>query len=206
MGKSLFVICLHCVFFVCLVIVGCTTTPEITNLTGVWIYGTYTGGYLDKILVVGNPRSDANRIHYENYVTTALEKRNIVAIPSHTLIPEMKDLTNEKIREAAAVAGVKAVLASKVVGIDEENVIFRQTIKQDMVTRGSGMYMRTYIEPGRVEKSTKVRLETGLFEVESERLLWGATSAIMNPESADEAVKDFSTVIIQQLVKDGYIP
>jgi hypothetical protein len=41
--------------------------------------------------------------------------------------------------------------------------------------------------------------------VESEKLIWAATSAIMNPDSADEAIKDFSKAIIQQLMKDGYI-
>jgi hypothetical protein len=188
-----------------LLIYGCATTPEITKLTDVRKFEKYSGGYLDKIMIVGKPRSEDNRILYEDYITKALKKRKIDTIPSYTVIPVMEDLNPENIKRAANVAGFKTVLVSKVVGIDEKNVIFKQTVKQDMVQRGSGMYMRTYVEPGRVEKFTKVRLETGLFEVESEKLIWAATSAIMNPDSADEAIKDFSMAIIQQLMKDGYI-
>jgi hypothetical protein len=205
MKKSLFVIWFNFIFFICLIIYGCATGPEITKLTDVRSFEKYSGGYLDKVMIVGNPRIDANRIQYENYITKALGKRKIVAIPSYTVIPEMKDLNRENIRQAAKVVGVKTVLVSKVVGIDEKNVIFQQHAAQRFVTTPRGTYMTTYIEPRRTEKFTKVRLETGLFEVESEKLIWGATSAIMNPESADEAIKDFSKAIIQQLVKDGYI-
>ena len=205
MKKSLFVICFNFIFFMCLIIFGCATTPEITKITDVKKYEECSGEYLDKIMIVGKPRSEDNRILYEDHITKALKKSKIDALPSYTVIPVMDDLNPENIKRASHVAGVKTVLVSKVVGIDENNVIFKQTVKQDMVQRGSGMYMRTYVEPGRVEKYTKVRLETGLFDVESEKLIWAATSAIMNPDSADEAIKDFSLAIIQQLMKDGYI-
>lgn len=205
MKKSLYVTSLYSIAFLCLLVYGCATTPEITELTDVWNYRQYSGDYLDKIMIVGKPRSEANRIQYEDHISKALKKSKIDTIPSYTLIPAMEDLNRENIRRAADLAGAKTVLVSKVVGIDEENVIFKQTIKQDMVARGSGMYIRTYVEPGRVEKFTKVRLETGLFEVESEKLIWAATSSIMNPHTADEAIKDFSMAIIQQLIKDGYI-
>jgi hypothetical protein len=53
---------------------------------------------------------------------------------------------------------------------------------------------------------TKACLETGLFEVESAKLIWEATSAINNPDSLDEAIKDFTKAVIQQLEVGGYIP
>ena len=206
MKKSLREICFYFIFFICLIIYGCATGPEITKLTDVRSFQKYSGGYLDKIMIVGKPRIDANRIQYENYITKAFEKRKIDTIPSYIVIPEMKDLNRENIKQAAKVAGVKTVLVSKVVGIDEENVIFQQTPSYHYTTTPRGTYMSAYTFSGpRVEKFTKVRLETGLFEVESEKLIWGATSAIMNPDSADEAIKDFSKAIIQQLMKDGYI-
>ncbi len=87
----------------------------------------------------------------------------------------------------------------------KKNVIFNQTIDQRFVVTPRGTRMATYVEPGRVEKYTQVRLETALFDIESDNFIWAATSAIMNPDSADEAIKDFSKAIIQQLIIDGYI-
>ena len=171
MKKSLFVIWFNFILFIYLIIYGCAMGHEITKLTDVRSFEKYSGGYLDKVMIVGKPRIDANRIQYENYITKAFEKRKIDTIPSYTVIPVMEDLNRENIKQAAQVAGVKTVLVSKVVGIDEKNVIFQQQTTQRMVTTPRGTYMTTYIEPRRTEKFTKVRLETGLFEVESEKLI-----------------------------------
>jgi len=192
--------------FLCLITYGCASGPEITKLMHVWKYDKYSGMYLEKVMIVGKPKSDANRIRYEDHMAGELAKRKVEAISSHRVIPEMKDLNRENIKQAAVVSGEKTVLVSRVVGIDEKNVLFKQSANQQIVATPHGMYMRTFVEPGHVEKFTKVRLETGLFDVESEELFWAASSAIINPETADEAIEDFSKALIEQLVKDGFIP
>jgi hypothetical protein len=203
MKKTLFFM----VFFICLIFSGCATGPEITKLTGVWKYESYSNIYLDKLMIVGKPQNEANRKQFEDYLTQALQKRKIEVTPSYKAIPDMKDLNRESIKQAAIAAGIKAVLVTKVVGIDEQNVIFQQTSQYQYTATSHGMSMRVYtFQDQRVGKMTKVRLETGLFEVESEKLLWGGTSAIMNPETADEAIRDFSKAIIQQLNKDLFLP
>jgi len=205
MKKIAFVKCFSLVFFIGLVICGCAMSPEITKIKGVWKYDQYSGGYLDQVMIVGKPRLDAARIQYEDYMVKMLKKRKIDAIPSYTAIPDMKDLNRESLKQAADAAGVKAVLVTKVVGVDEKEVVVPQSQKMDYVYTPNGVYMRPYLDGPQVVNFTKVRVETGLFEVESEKLLWAATSAIMNPESADEAIKDFSKAILEQLTKDGYL-
>jgi|WetSurMetagenome_2_1015567.scaffolds.fasta_scaffold57086_3 hypothetical protein len=191
--------------FVSLLIAGCATTPEITKLTGLWKYDQYSGGYVDKVLVVGKPRIEANRAPFENYIAKELAKRDIVVIPSHTMIPDMNELSYDSVKKAAIESGVKAVLFTKFVGIDEKDVVFKQSLNYEYTMTPYGMQMRPYMNGPRVETFTKVRLETGLFEVASESLIWAAESAIMDPDSADEAIKDFSAAIIQQLTKDGFV-
>jgi hypothetical protein len=125
---------------------------------------------------------------------------------SSAYIRDKKELTPDNIAKAIKASGAKSVLVSKVLGIDEEKVILKQS--QDNVYRVTphGTYMRTYVfaEP-REEITKNVRLETGLYDVESEKLLWAASSTIMNPGSVEEAIDDFSKAIVQQLTKDGYI-
>jgi hypothetical protein len=201
MKKSLFFI-----ISLCLIFSGCAG-PKLTKMSGSWKYESYSNIYLDKLMVVGKPQNEAKRAQYEDSIAKALEKRKIQVTSSYKVIPNMKDLNRESIKQAAVAAGIKAVLVSKVVGIDEKNVIFQQTPQYQYTATPHGMSMRVYTFQGQqVGKFTKVRLETGLFEVESEKLLWGGTSDIMNPETADEAIKDFSMAIIQQLDQDGYLP
>jgi hypothetical protein len=206
MKKSLFV---TSAVFMSLFLTGCaamTPNPEITELNSVWSDGKYPVTPLKKIMLVGKPKVEANRQKFETSYAKALERRKIDVIPSYTIIPVMQDLSRESIRKAAQEAGVKKVLVSKVVSIDEKEVIFNQTQENHLTVTPRGTYMTTYTfaEP-RKEKLIKVRIETGLFDVDSESLVWAATSDTLNPESVDEAIKDFSRAIIKQLVKDGYI-
>jgi hypothetical protein len=199
-------ICLGVVALLSFFVYGCTTTkPEITKLTGLWKYDQYSGGSIDKLLVVGKPRIEANRAPFENYITKELGKKNIVVIPSYTLIPVMDDLSYDSIKKAAVESGVKAVLFTKFVGIDEKEVVLKQSLNYEYTMTPYGMRMAPYMAGPKVTNFTKVRLETGLFEVTSESLIWAAESAIMDPDTADEAIKDFSAAIIQQLMKDGFI-
>jgi hypothetical protein len=188
-----------------LLMTGCVKKPEITKLTGLWKSDQYSGGVIDKMMVVGKPRIEANRVPFENYITKELNKREISVVPSYTVIPAMNDLNFDSVKKAAVDTGVKAVLFTKVVGIDEKEVVFKQSLNYEYTMTPYGMQMAPYMNGPRVETFTKVRLETGLFEVASESLVWAATSAIMDPGSVDEAIKDFSAAIIEQLTKDGYV-
>lgn len=203
-----FLIVTACIF-VSFILSGCAAlnpNPQITQLTSVWNDGKYPANYLDTVLLVGKPQVEANRRAFETGFAEALFKRKIAVIPSYTVIPGMKDLNRESVRKAARDAGVKNVLVAKVVGIDEKEVIFNQTQQNHFTVTPRGTYMTTYTfaEPRR-EMQTKVRIETGLFDVESESLIWAATSDTMDPDSANEAIRDFSKAIIKQLVKDGYV-
>ena len=194
-----------CLSFICLIIFGCATSPEITKIKGAWKYDQYSGGYIDQVLIVGKPRVEAVRVPFEDHLVKVFKKKKIDAIPSYTVLPEMKNLTRENIKQAADAAGVKTVLATQVVGVDEKEVLIRQSQQMEYIYTPNGMYMRPYLDGPKVVNFKKVRIESGLFELENEKLIWAAESAIMNPDTADEAIKDFSKAIIQQLVKDGYI-
>jgi hypothetical protein len=196
--------CFSLIFFMGLMVCGCATGPEITEMDGVWKYQKYSGGaYIDKIMIVGKPRTAEARIQYEDHISGVLKKRNIDAISSYTVIADMKDINRENLKRAADAAGVKAVLATRVVGVEEKDVLVSR--RENIYSANGTMIIASYLGPPEPFHFTKARLETGLFEVESAKLIWEATSAIINPDSVDEAIEDFTKAIIQQLAKDGYI-
>jgi hypothetical protein len=43
------------------------------------------------------------------------------------------------------------------------------------------------------------QIETGLFDVESEKLVWAAKSRLPDPESINAAILDYSMAILNQL-------
>lgn len=196
---------LNLLIFAALVVNGCAINKNNIQFAGSWKYASYSGGYLDRIIVIGKPEQEVNRISYENFIAFELDKQNIMVIPGYTIIPELADITNGNVKQAAVETGVKAILVVKVISVDDKSVIFRQKISSDHSTAADNhVTMGLYLKSATIEKQTNLRLEAGLFDTDSERLLWAATSTSINPD-IDTAIKNFSIEIVHGLVKDGFL-
>ena len=63
-----------------------------------------------------------------------------------------------------------------------------------------------FYEPGYYVTDKTYFLETNLYSVDSNQLIWSAQSETMNPGSIDSFVSTYPKVIIEQLIKDGLLP
>ncbi len=205
MKQNFAVICLA--VSVLLIITGCSREAKITKLNDIEKFEFYSKGRLDKVLVVGKPRIETSRKDFEDYFSRALEKRATDAVPSYKIIPDIQGLNRESIKEAAVKVQAGAVLATRVVGVDNKTVVMPQRASVDIYTTGRGgtVMMGPFIEGPYEKDVTVVRLETALFETQTEKMLWKATSKILNPDTVKEAIRDFSMAIIKQLQIDGYV-
>ncbi len=190
-----------------LVFAGCSQEAKITKLKDVEKFEFYSKGRLDNVLVVGKPRLEEYREDFEDHFSRVLSRRGTDTIPSYEVIPDMQNLNRENIKAAAVKAQTGAVLATRVVGVDNTEVIVPQRASVDIYTnsRGGTVMMGPFIEGPYAKNVTMVRLETGLFETQTGKMIWKASSKILNPDSVNEAIKDFSKAIISQLRKDGYV-
>ncbi len=67
-----------------------------------------------------------------------------------------------------------------------------------------GSYDRVYT-PGYYESSTEIFLESNLYDVATEELLWSAQSKSVNPESIPELVRDYAEVLVRDLLAKNVI-
>ena len=109
MNKSLFIFLSMCILSL-FIITGCSREAKITKLTNIEKFEFYSKGRLDKVLVVGKPIKEKNRNDFEKYFSSKLKSRKTDAIPSYKVIPEMKDLNRDRIKEAAVKMEAGAVL------------------------------------------------------------------------------------------------
>jgi len=190
-----------------LLLAGCSQEAKITKLKKVEKFEFYSKGRLDNVLVVGKPRIEENREDFEDHFSRVLSRRGTDTIPSYEMIPDMQNLNRENVKNAAVKAQAGAVLVTRVVGVDNTNVTMpgRTTTDTYIGPRGGTIMMGPYVQGPYVKNVTMVRVEIGLFETKTEKLIWHASSKIMNPDSVNEAIKDFSKAIIWQLREDGYV-
>jgi len=186
------------VFFILVIGLGCTKTPKFTELTATWKFDPSYTVRPGKILVVGKLLNESNRIPFEDSVVSELKIKNLKAFASYKALPSGEKVVKEQVKIAAHVMGIKSVLVTRVVSVGQKDGT--DTTMSDTLMMGS------YLEESNVKTTLKVRIESGLFDVESEKLVWAANSRMLDPGSIDAAIEDYTLAIMNQLSADGIIP
>jgi len=68
-----------------------------------------------------------------------------------------------------------------------------------------GFYRSRYSDPGYSSTSTIVRLETNLYDVKTEKLIWSGQSKTWSKDSKDQIINDVIKTVINNLQKNKLI-
>ena len=185
---------------------ACTTTKKVAE----WRDEGYTGGAFDNILVIGIAKENSVRRMFESDVVAELKARNVTAIPSFSIMPSVQKISKESVKAAIAGKNVDAVFVTHLVGVDEQEVYYPPTYTPTMGPSYGyyGYYSRVYdyvYEPGYYQKYKVVKIETNLYNVATEKLVWSMQSQTVDPNIEEQLVKDNIKVFIEGLSGQGLI-
>jgi hypothetical protein len=95
-----------------------------------------------------------------------------------------------------------AVIITHVIGKEEKDVRSRG----GSAHRGFyGFYRSRYSDPGYSSTTTTVRLETNLYDVKTEKLIWSGKSKTWSKDSKDQIINDVIKALINNLQKNKLI-
>ena len=150
-----------------------------------------------------------------NFVSLSSLYEAVTAVQNFTAreIAEMKDdraLADTRLKEI----GVDGILIISVLDIKEESYYVPGTTSYyptSMYPYYGGYYGywgRTYTtvsSPGYYQESVSVFLETNLYDLETETLVWSAQSKTEDPSSVQSLAETYSRVLVDDLVKNKVI-
>ena len=200
---------LTCASFLAIVLaLGCGTGTE---LVGRWRDPAYTGKPIGSAMVIGLARVEENRRLFENEVAAQLMNHGVQAVTSLSVLPGGK-VTKDQIVAAVKDAGVEAVFLTRVKHVDTTMTYVEGSsyvVPQSSYNGYYNYYYQTYQtvnEPGYEEQALTIVLESNLYAVAGEKLLWSATSETFDPQSTDDAVKSIAGALVDDLKKQGLVP
>ena len=95
-----------------------------------------------------------------------------------------------------------AVIITHLIGKEEKEVYTRGGTPH----RGLyGFYRNRYSHPGYSSTSTDIRLETNLYDVKTEKLIWSGRSNTWSQDSTDQVINDVIKAVINNLQKNKLI-
>ena len=179
-------LCIGCI--VGLLIAACATTEILST----WKKPGVERLAFNKVVVVATVKDEALRRQTEDQLVAQMAPTP--AVPSYSLVPA--GATSEELKEALKKTDCDGAVVMNLKAVDKEAT---------WVPGAGGYGYWDWYDPGYVRVDTYVRIETKIYRLPSEELLWAATSRTANPTSTRSLVNEVSTTLRSELRDEGLI-
>jgi hypothetical protein len=160
-----------------------------------------------KIAAVFITPDESKRRAGEDALAGDLTRRGATGIPAYTLVADGH--TNpDAARAALKAAGCNGAVIMRVVGKDQQ-INYTPGMATPVRYGGFGPYWGygwgTVYDPGYLTTDTIVSVETLVYRLSDDKLLWASTSRTTNPGNLDQLVNDVADATGKEMVKQGLI-
>ncbi len=203
---------------------ACSTTT--TNISQSYRNPGFEETVFKKVLVIGVAENQEGRQAFEDAFAKAIADEGGEAQASWTLLPQNTQLEEEQIRAALEGKNFDGVLITRLLSVDKDQEYVEPKAYSNPKTTyyagGGGYYGRGYYgggyygfygttyatvhEPGYFETSTTLRLETSLYSLATNSLVWTGQSDTVDPESIPDARASMTAAVAKKLKEERLIP
>ena len=182
------------------VLSGCQTTA----LQSAWFDPSFTGGPMHRIAVVAVGVSPASRRLAEDVFTQRLRAQGVHGAPGWAVVPDTAREAPGPFAEAVRASGAEGLLVIRVLGVDTRTNVSTMMVTTTAPMWGPGwgstrVWATTTVPVSQVSQYNLWMVETSLYEVATERVVWSGVTQTVNPSDFQRDVSGFADVIIGQL-------
>lgn len=174
-----------------------------------------------KLFVIGVAQNQESRQAFEDAFANAINGQGGSAEASWGHLPKSEQLTEDEIRSAVEAGGYDGVLITRLLAVDKDQQYTPASTYSNPQTRyyagGGGLYgygfygfygttYATVHEPGYFKTSTTVRVETNLYSLATDALVWTGQSATVDPTSIADVRESMTAAVAQKLKEEKLIP
>lgn len=144
--------------------------------------------------------TETTRRAAEDVLARELSARGAQGIAGYTLLPGKEPADPLAARQRLQQAGVEGAVTMRVVGRDKETTYVPPTFGGYWGGLWPGIY-----EPGYAQTDTLVSVETRVYSLVQDKLLWSGKSVTTNPTKVDSFVKELSAKAADEMQKSGLL-
>ena len=166
------------------------------------------GSRVAAVVMVKNP---AARRAAEDRLAAEISSHGAQGVPMYRMMPEAVSPGDEaKAREVLERENIRGVVVLRPISIEKEWVVTPSTYGDPYYSGYWGGYYgygwdHPYGDGANVRVDHVVSIETLLYSLPQNKLLWGGQSKTTNPENVDELVSEVATAAAKELQYDGVI-
>lgn len=195
------------ILFITCALVSCSPSTEIVK-TWKEPGASVTPGPTNKALVVAMVKDESSR----RIIEDELVKRvgvNTPAVASYTMLtPELMKAAGDEILNKMLTDGkFSHIVLMRLADVEKETsyVPGSSPVYYGSYGRYYGYGAGAYSSPGYYTTDKNYFIESAIYSVSPDKLLWTSTTKTVNPSKIDKTVNDVADVVVAQMKKDGFL-
>jgi hypothetical protein len=155
-------------------------------------------------------RDESRRRAGEDALAADLRARGANPIAAYTLLPNERRGDGDAARQLLRQAGAQGVVVMRVVGRDQR-ISYTPGVGYAFPSYyyGFGPYWGygwgAVYQPGYLTTDTVVSVETLVYSLQQDKLLWASTSRTINPRDLDTLVNEVADATAKEMVRQGLL-
>jgi hypothetical protein len=127
------------------------------------------------------------------------------ALAGYAVVPDDAIQDRERVRALVRAAGADGAVVFRLVSVEDRETWVPPTYYSSM-TGYWGWAAPIVYEPGYLRTDRVAQVETNLFRVADERLLWSARSETLNPSASHQEIDGLVDALVAAMRKAGFLP
>lgn len=170
-------------FLLCSLLWSCSSSRLLSSTSD----PSFKKTVIEPVLVVGISKDETKRRIYEDTFVDSFISAETRAIASYTASKQGIRLDEAALRDIVKKTGARSILITHMVSADEKDFYQPDTPIIGTNSSPAGLYgyypfiYQSVYSAGSYGSTTKVTLETSLYDVKSEKLIWTARSQSIDP-------------------------
>jgi hypothetical protein len=185
-----------------------------TSIRSAWFDAGYTGGPFKKILVVGVHGTTADTRVFEDIFAQKLKVAGVDGVPGYQVLPAGAAPGDPVWNAAVEATGADGLLAVRLLRVDTRTQVNTMIVPGPMAWGPYGGWWGPYggwwgpgmVAMPQVTQYEVASVETNLWDVQTRRVVWAASTDTFNPASVQQETPGFANLIIGQLAARGLVP
>lgn len=163
-----------------------------------------------KIMVVGVAKKPLNRRIFEDEFVRQLGAHGVRGIASYTVLPDRQQDNHEAIADRVAELGADALLITRLVSQKTVQVYVPGTpyLPPPYYTTWQDYYLYGYQNlhtPGYMAEDEYAVIETNLYQADSNKLVWAASSESSVGGSDQQLIRSYVTTMVNSMAEQGLL-
>jgi hypothetical protein len=165
-----------------------------------------------KVAAVVMVNNEASRRVAEDKLAREITARGAVGVPMYVLYPDAQPSNEPQARSALEQAGVLGVVVMRPLSIDKEVVSTQLSYSAPMYRGYWGAYYGAgwgtpwgVTQTGEIRTNTVVQVETLVYSLRQNKLVWGGQSQLTNPASIDRTIERLAASAAAELHEQGLL-